>query len=106
MFKYGSDNFRKEVLHSNIPLDELPSLEVQEIARHGTMAPNGYNLTPGGETNPMDTELSRKKISDHKKKYHLDRAIEATSSMSPEEGAKYIEAFMARRAAREASKSK
>ena len=66
---YGFAAFKKEILHSDIPLEELPALEVQEIAAHGTLAPNGYNLTRGGEYNPMDEPATRQKISDAKTAY-------------------------------------
>jgi group I intron endonuclease len=71
--KYGFNAFKKEVLHSNIPLDELPSIEQREIAAHDTMAPKGYNLTRGGEYNPMDEPATRKKISIAKTEYWKSR---------------------------------
>ena len=45
--KYGRDAFTVEILHEalNIFLDDL---EVAEIKKHNTFAPNGYNLTHGG----------------------------------------------------------
>jgi group I intron endonuclease len=67
--KYGFSSFKKEVLHNNIPLESLSALEMHEIDAHGTMAPNGYNLTRGGESNPMDEPATRKKISESKRVY-------------------------------------
>lgn len=64
--KYGTKNFKKEILHKNVALEDLPRLEQMEIARHETMTPKGYNLTQGGEYNPMDEPASRKKVSDAK----------------------------------------
>ena len=32
---------------------ELPSTEIRAIKIFGTMTPNGYNMTPGGEESPM-----------------------------------------------------
>ena len=75
--KYGFDSFKKEILHSNVPLDQLPSLEVEEINRHGTLQPNGYNLTKGGEYNPMEESSARKKVSDAKTKYWQDAGASA-----------------------------
>ena len=48
--KYGPSAFRWDILHDGI-LDqaELDRLEVEEIARHNSMAPYGYNLRRGGE---------------------------------------------------------
>tara|TARA_B110001452_G_C15094871_1_gene381839 strand:+ start:60 stop:791 length:732 start_codon:yes stop_codon:yes gene_type:complete len=70
--KYGFANFTKEILHANIPLAELGDLEIKEIAAHGTLQPKGYNLTKGGEYNPMDMPSSRKKVSDAKTQYWQD----------------------------------
>lgn len=47
--KYGSNNFRVEIL-CDPPTRELASeLEIGYIARYYTKAPNGYNLTSGGD---------------------------------------------------------
>jgi len=61
--KYGEDAFKKEVLHENVPIGELGKLEVMEIVKQGTYAPGGYNLTEGGEINPMEHPESRAKVS-------------------------------------------
>lgn len=48
--KYGKDVFVYEILHSNIDTqDELNRLESEAIKSFNTIAPNGYNLTTGGE---------------------------------------------------------
>lgn len=53
--KYGSEAFFIEVLHSISSEDKkelitiLNKIEKQEIADHGTLAPNGYNITVGGK---------------------------------------------------------
>lgn len=46
--KYGRDAFAIEVLEENIPLAELDAAEKRWIAKLGTLAPGGYNRTPGG----------------------------------------------------------
>lgn len=47
--KYGENNFTVEALFS-VPTKELTGeLEIEYIARYNTRAPNGYNLTKGGE---------------------------------------------------------
>lgn len=51
--KYGWESFHKKVLLPMVPRAELPQWEQRMIATHGTIAPKGYNLTPGGETSPM-----------------------------------------------------
>ena len=74
--KYGEDAFKKELLHENVPLAELGKLEVMEIAKHGTYAPGGYNLTMGGEINPMDHPGSRAKVSNSKTKFWAGKTNE------------------------------
>ena len=130
--KYGFAAFKKEVLHSNIPLESLPTLEMHEIAAHGTMAPNGYNLTRGGEYNPMDEPATRKKISDFKTNWWKshdgsaaaakmqegdararatatnlarwwERAKAKAASMDEAAGEKYLAAFLKNRARRQAA---
>jgi len=62
--KYGYDNFQYEVLHKDIKTQaEMDQLEMQEIAIHNTISPNGYNLSEGGSSGRM-CEEARKKISD------------------------------------------
>ena len=51
--KHGRDAFVLEFLHDGILLlDELKRLEVEEIAKHNCQAPNGYNISPGGNVPP------------------------------------------------------
>ena len=47
--KYGFENFKVEMLDTSVDLEELHQLEIEAIARDNTLAPNGYNLTAGGE---------------------------------------------------------
>jgi group I intron endonuclease len=62
--KYGYDNFQYAVLHKDIKTqEEMDQLEMQEIAIHNTISPNGYNLSTGGSSGRMCAE-ARKKISD------------------------------------------
>lgn len=42
---------------------ELPSTEMRAIAAYKTLTPAGYNMTPGGESNPMHTESAKAKVS-------------------------------------------
>ena len=46
---YGWSAFDVDVLHLVKIKEEVLKLEVEEIAKHNCQAPNGYNLTPGGE---------------------------------------------------------
>lgn len=47
--KYGREVFRVEELARGRSREELCEMEREEIARRGTLAPAGYNLTPGGD---------------------------------------------------------
>ena len=64
--KYGRDAFTIEILHEvlDIFLDEL---EIEEIKKHNTMSPNGYNLTTGGNSNTFVSDETRRKLSEAQK---------------------------------------
>lgn len=47
--KHGAEALKVEVLHESDGQDELWALEVEEISQRSTAAPNGYNLTLGGD---------------------------------------------------------
>lgn len=47
--KYGKDNFKIETLYEADSYEEMKCVEKGLIAQYGTMSPNGYNLTAGGE---------------------------------------------------------
>ena len=65
--KYGCDNFTVEIIpYPGISNKALNAVEMWKIAELNTKAPNGYNLTRGGEGtagHTVSTE-ARKKISD------------------------------------------
>ena len=48
--KYGEDAFEMSVLQECSTIDELNTAEVFHIKQQNTLAPNGYNLTPGGHS--------------------------------------------------------
>ena len=60
--KYGRDAFTYEVLEANVFDAFLPELEVAYIANYNTVAPNGYNLTSGGEVAKTLSDETRRKI--------------------------------------------
>ena len=62
--KYGKDAFTYEVLEANVFDEFLPELEVAYIANYNTVAPNGYNLTHGGEVAKTYSEQTRRKLSE------------------------------------------
>lgn len=60
--KYGIDNFEFSVLHE-ISNDQLDDMEKLEILQRKTLAPNGYNIQPGGIACPIVSDETRTKIS-------------------------------------------
>ena len=47
--EYGRDAFDHEILHDDVSPKKLSDLEKLAIRENDTLAPNGYNLTEGGE---------------------------------------------------------
>lgn len=65
--KYGKENFDWGVVATCDTKDKLYFLERFYIKFFNSKSPNGYNLTDGGEDNPMNYEEFRKKVGDLKK---------------------------------------
>jgi len=62
--KYGRDNFTVEIIaYSGASTDALNAIEKWHISIRQTQRPNGDNLTPGGDANPMDVSEIRAKVS-------------------------------------------
>lgn len=60
--KYGRNSFKHKILHVGVDdPEQLSSLEIAEIANHGTLAPKGYNMTEGGEGFQLCPEVERKR---------------------------------------------
>lgn len=59
--KYGWKAMTVSVLWTG-PHEGLNAKEIELIAAHGTLAPYGYNSTPGGEINPMHTTQGRESV--------------------------------------------
>ena len=47
--KHGWDKFKKEIIIDDVPEEDLSNLEISYIEVENTVAPNGMNLTVGGE---------------------------------------------------------
>ena len=58
--KYGRAAFMCTILEPDVPLADIKDREKTLIRAHGTYV-DGYNLTEGGETNPMSDPAIRKK---------------------------------------------
>lgn len=82
--RHGWENVKKEVL-VELPNGQLNMYEAKFIAAYGCIRPGGYNLTPGGDYNPMSDAKVRqrqlKKVQDqahreaqreHSKEWHTD----------------------------------
>jgi group I intron endonuclease len=65
--KYGKENFTIEEIDGANSLAELNYLEQHYIYIYNSLAPNGYNLMPGGR-NSTHTEETKKKMSESAKK--------------------------------------
>lgn len=57
IFKYGSENFKIELLESGVSLQDLFAKEVLWIDKLATHSPSGYNLTRGGEGSAPELRL-------------------------------------------------
>lgn len=86
--KYGWDQFTIEILY-NFPREgdwqeRLDTLEIQEIAQRGTLAPGGYNNETGGNRNKVLHEDTKELMSSARSgeqhamfgKHHQDEAKE------------------------------
>ena len=60
--KYGWENFEVVVIEECTTIEQLNEREKFWIAKYNSIAPNGYNLTEGGN-NGLLSEMSRLKIS-------------------------------------------
>ena len=65
--KYGRDAFAYKILEDSVFDQMLGDLEIAYIAKFNTVAPNGYNLTHGGEINKSISEETRQRLSESHK---------------------------------------
>lgn len=61
ILRFGADSVVVETL-AFAPWSELAALEIKAIAEHGTRAPNGYNLTRGGDGVVDFDDITRAKM--------------------------------------------
>lgn len=50
--KYGKDNFKFELLYSNLSIEKACEIEQELINNYNTLIPNGYNVDKGGNYHP------------------------------------------------------
>lgn len=87
--KYGWDNFTHVILARDLTAEEASTLEVKLIAEHGSLYPNGYNLTTGGETGQLCQTALKIKAENNRKRT-------AGKSLSPEHRRKISTALAGR----------
>ena len=61
--EYGKNAFEYEILHDGIIPEFLNTLEIEAIAKYNTVAPNGYNLESGGNSNKVVSDEARQNMS-------------------------------------------
>lgn len=49
LHKYGTDNFKFEILYKNISIEDIDELEQRTIKEKNSRVPNGYNVAEGGQ---------------------------------------------------------
>lgn len=90
--KYGIQNFKWEILFSDVEVNKLDNLEIEMIKKYNCLK-NGYNSLDGGHSRCM-TDVVKKKISlaavnrfsdFQERKMASKRAIERFKNMSPDE---------------------
>lgn len=87
MKKYGIENFYVELVETVECRSLLSPQEIFWIAQHSTLAPNGYNMTVGGEGGNTYIALSQEKMQEIKQKIsktHSNKkiSVEARKLMS------------------------
>lgn len=75
LWKY--DDWQITILHTCKTRDEANRIEIEEIRNFNSIAPNGYNLTAGGDGSGIPCEETREKMSkSHTGKKHSKETIE------------------------------
>ena len=105
---YGWEAMTSEILESDLESSDLFDAEIKWIDQLNTMHPNGYNLTRGGDDNPMNHEVN---ISHHQASvdereqdvdYRLRRLQGVRSEASRQKMSAKVKAACARPAYRQA----
>lgn len=72
----GIDKFRMDIIIICFD-DSMDDIEIEQIQRHNSLHPNGYNYTEGGHFHKNPSEELRKKLSlVHKKRYEQEEVRE------------------------------
>lgn len=92
---YGWENVKVEILLADLSFEEVNRLETHYIDTLGTLAPGGYNLKRGGDSNDFSDD-SKKKMSETRKLKCEDPIFREALSESAKKrwgNPDYIEAF-------------
>lgn len=73
--KHGKENFEWHEVYSDVPTCDLGMLESECVSWFNTRAPNGYNLSNGGEGNPGYKFTQEQK--DHLSRVHKGKPLPA-----------------------------
>lgn len=65
--KYKWENFTHEILEEGLTLKQANQVEKEYIKKFNTLAPNGYNLQPGGDNRKTHKETKKKLSKAHEK---------------------------------------
>lgn len=69
--KYGFENFQWEILCNCLTIEECYDKEKKLILKHNTLAPNGYNISKGGNGGALFGIAKEKMINSLRKHYEL-----------------------------------
>lgn len=89
--KYGVDSFKSEILENNVPVELLSKMEILNIRFWNSVAPNGYNLTSGGDGMFVVADEVREKFSAWQRGRRL--SIEHRQKISENHGSKRYAAW-------------
>lgn len=97
--QYGLDAFEIECIGESDDYDELLRMEAVAIKEHGSLAPAGYNITPGGRgARRPCSQQTRDRIAARKLGKHPWNFGKKTGPVSDEIRKKYSEARKGRKA--------
>jgi group I intron endonuclease len=68
--KYGFENFKKEILITNITRSKIDEYEKFYISEHKTLSPNGYNLRIGGDLSTFSEDVKAQMSESAKIRYN------------------------------------
>lgn len=68
--KYGADSFHIGIIADNVPEEDLDLVEAHYIDMYNTIAPNGYNMSPGFNDNREAHSLLELTPDDNYEEHH------------------------------------